>query len=314
MKNLKIVLALLSLVVVVLILTTGSNEQKLSSKPLVTTSNFAIYDLTKHIGGDKIELVNILPFGVDPHSFEPTPKIVAKLEKSKLFFYSGDVLEPWAQHLASEVHKLNMSKYVTLKTLEEEDEDHDDEDEEHEAHHQHHGAYDPHYWLDIDNMKQLSFVVTEQLSKVDPKNKHYFEKNKEQYIKQLDQLDGAYKQQLLECKLDTIIVTHNAFSYLADRYGFKVESLTGLSTEAQPSAEDVKHLLQEIKEKNIQVVFFENFANNKNIQTIADDMGVRVDSLQPLGNITGEEMTLKLDYIDIMKINLDKIAEAMQCR
>ncbi|MDH4944916.1 metal ABC transporter substrate-binding protein [Sulfurimonas sp. C5] len=302
-------MALLSLVVVITIMTTGSNNEKLSSKPLVTTSNFAIYDVLKHIGGDKIELVNILPFGVDPHSFEPTPKGIAKLEKSKLFFYSGAILEPWTENIKSEVKSVDVSQYVSLKEFDEEDE------HQHEEHHEHdhHGAYDPHYWLDVDNMKQIAQAVTEKLSILNPKNKHLFEKNEKNYIASLEELDNLYKQKLLSCKLDTIVVTHNAFEYLAQRYGFQVESLTGLSTEEQPSAQDVKRIFQEIQERNIQMVFFENFSSQKNIQTIADDLGIKVENLQPLGNITAEELDQNLTYVDIMKNNLEKIAKAMQC-
>lgn len=308
MKNLKIIVTSALLALVVLFFLRASNDDALSVKPLIATSNFAIYDVIDHIGEEKIELINILPFGVDPHSFEPTPKSIAGLEKSRYFFYSGSVLEPWAEDLATSVKAIDVSKYVTLKEFDEAD---DDEDEEH---HHHHGAYDPHYWLDIDNMKKIAELVTEKLSKVDPKNKHFFEKNKEVYIAKLVELDDLYKQRLLNCKRDTIVVTHNAFSYLADRYHFKVKSLTGLSTEAQPSATDVKRILKEIREKNIQVVFFENFENQRVITTIANDADLEmIQSLQPLGNITGKELTLKLDYYDIMKNNLEKIAKAMQC-
>lgn len=299
-------MALLSLLAVVAILSTGSKEDKLSLKPLITTSNFAIYDVLKHIGGDKIELVNILPFGVDPHSFEPTPKGIAKLERSKLFFYSGSVLEPWTEHLSSETSSLDLSKYVVLRDL-----DHQDE-EGHEGH-EHDGNYDPHYWLDIDNMKNIAQIVTEKLSAIDPKNKHFFEKNEKSYIAGLKEVDNLYKERLLSCKLDTIIVTHDAFEYLAKRYGFEVESLTGLSTEEQPSAQDIKRIFQEIQSRKIQTVFFENFSNQKNIQTIADDLGIKVSDLQPLGNITADELDQNLSYADIMKNNLEKIAEAMQC-
>lgn len=311
MRNLKIVLTLLPVIVILMVFSLKPTPIQHSSKPLVSTSNFAIFDVIQHIGGDKIELVSIIPFGVDPHSFEPTPKQVAKLEKSDFFFYSGDVLEPWADHLALKTKKIDVSKYVALKKFEDEDEHEGEHEDEHEHHH--HGTYDPHYWLDIDNMKQVAQLVTEKLSTLEPKNKHLFEKNKLAYLKSLDQVDDIYKQSLLSCKQNTIIVTHNAFSYLAKRYDFEVESLTGLSTEAQPSAQDVKHIFQEIQDKNITVVFFEDFSNSKNIQTIADDLFIKVDNLQPLGNITANEHDQNLSYTDIMKINLEKIAEALQC-
>ncbi len=311
MRNLKIVLALFSLFVVFIVLTTKSQKEQFSSKPLIVTSNFALYDVLKFIGSDKIELVSILPFGVDPHSFEPTPKTIVKLEKSALFFYSGDVLEPWTHNLLPTVSSVDISKYVVLKNLEEAHEDDLQEAKEEDLHH--HGEYDPHYWLDIDNMKKVASGISEKLSELDGLNKDFFEKNRDRYIKSLEELDMRYKQKLSSCKLDTIVVTHNAFEYLADRYNFHVVSLTGLSTDAQASASDVKHIIQELKEKNIDVVFSENFANNKNMQTIANDLKIKIDTLQPLGNITANEQELGLDYKKIMESNLEKIAKAMQC-
>lgn len=309
MRYLKIVIALLSLLAVIIFLSSKSDDEKLSSKPLIITSNFAIYDVVSHIGCDAIELVNILPFGVDPHSFEPTPKSIAKLEKSKIFFSSGDVLEPWTEHLANNINSIDISKYVNLLEM---DGDKDREEHEHHEHH-HHGAYDPHYWLDIDNMKKIAQVVTAKLSSLDPIHKQIFEKNKKEYITDLNALDDIYKEVLLSCKHNKIIVTHNAFSYMAQRYGFEVSSLSGLSSDAQPSATDVKQIFKEIQEQNIQLVFFENFSNNKIITTIADDLSIEVDSLQPLGNITADECDQNLSYIKVMKLNLQKLSKAMQC-
>lgn len=306
MRNLKIILALLSLLIVVIILSKSSNNDKLTSKPLIITSNFAIYDVIKHISGDKIEVVSILPFGVDPHSFEPTPKEVVLVEKSKLFFYSGDVLEPWVENVAPEKKSVDVSKYVTLQKLE-------DDDHKHEGHQDEGEPYDPHYWLDIDNMKNIAQMVTEKLSTLDPKNKHFFEKNKKIYITNLTELDNLYKAKLLSCKKEMILVSHDAFGYLGQRYGFHGESLTGFSTEAEPTAADIKHIFQHIKDDEIKTVFFESFSSKKNMQTVADDLGIEIDSLQPLGNITAEEKDQNLTYVGIMKINLDKIAKALQC-
>ena len=73
----------------------NDDKKKASSKQIVSVSSFALYDITKHIANDSVEIINILPFGVDPHSFEPTPKLMADIEKSSLVLYSGAGLEPW---------------------------------------------------------------------------------------------------------------------------------------------------------------------------------------------------------------------------
>lgn len=114
------------------------------------------------------------------------------------------------------------------------------------------------------------------------------------------------------CQKDTIVVNHNAFSYLGERYGFHIESVNGLSNDSMPSPEDIKHILQLIKEKDISVIFFESFASDKIIKSIAKDTGVKIDTLQPLGNITKDEKGMT--YAEIMDENIKKIKYALECR
>ena len=130
----------------------------------------------------------------------------------------------------------------------------------------------------------------------------------------LNRLDSQYKSKISECKLDTIIVNHNAFSYLSHNYGFHVEALSGLSPEAQPSAKNMIKLIEHIKEHNISTIFFESFVSDKAIKSIAHDAKVSVDVLQPLGNITANEAEKNLSYEDIMKINLEKISKVLECK
>ena len=130
----------------------------------------------------------------------------------------------------------------------------------------------------------------------------------------LHSLDSKYKNKISECKKDTIIVNHNAFSYMSDNYGFHVEALSGLSPEAQPSAKKMIELIEHINEHNISTVFFESFVSDKAMKSIASEAKVRVDVLQPLGNITADEAKKNLSYEDIMKINLEKISKALECK
>ncbi|MDQ7067302.1 MAG: zinc ABC transporter substrate-binding protein [Sulfurimonas sp.] len=113
MKIFKIVAVLLVLVFMFLELVIFSTDTKKEfTKPLVSVSTFSLYDITKHIAGESIEIVNILPFGVDPHSFGLTPKIMAKIEKSTLVFYSGAGLEPWIDKIAFAKAPIDISKFV----------------------------------------------------------------------------------------------------------------------------------------------------------------------------------------------------------
>jgi len=274
-------------------------------KPTVATTTFALYDITKHIAGQSVNVINILPFGVDPHSFEPTPKLMIRIQKSAIVFYSGAGLEPWTAHFNFSHKAVNISQYVKLRELKKE------EHEEH--HHGHESSLDPHYWLDFANMKKATVVITDELIKLLPQNKDLYLRNQKKYLSMLDRLDASYKKMLSDCKNDTVVVSHNALGYLGDRYHFKVESLTGLSPEADPSAQDINRIFSDIKKEGIRTIFFENFVNDKLIKSIAHDAKIKFELFEPLGNITADEAKAGLTYEDIMKKNLIKLSEALQC-
>ncbi|MCF6310671.1 MAG: metal ABC transporter substrate-binding protein [Sulfurimonas sp.] len=292
------------------IATLKQNEQPedTTNKPTVALSTFSLYDITRHVAGETVETFMILPFGVDAHSYEPTPKQVAKLYKSDLVIYSGAGLEPWINGFEFKNRTIDMSQHVDLKELGEHDHGHEHHHDEVTAN------IDPHYWLDILNMIKATNYITDELIGMFPKNRELYTKNRDSYIGLLKNLDNEYKNTLSTCKLDTIVVNHNAFSYLSSRYGFEVEALSGLSPEAEPSAKGMANLIEYVKEHKIATIFFESFVSDKAIRSIADEAKVDVDVLQPLGNITADEAAQKLSYEDIMRSNLYKISRALECR
>lgn len=309
----KIIFILLAVIAVFTVFFVNQNKKvasnKTNNKPMISLSTFSLYDIAKHIGGDTVELVMIMPFGVDAHSFEPTPKLMTKIHDSDLVVYSGAGLEPWIEGFDFKNKPIDMSEHVKLRKLRfgEEDEHH------HEEHIHNKNGVDPHYWLDTDNMISATKLITQELIKIIPSNKILYIKNRDLYIEMLENLDKDYKKELLTCKGDTITVNHNAFSYLAERYGFHVESLSGLSPEAEPSAKNMITLIEHVKEHNVSTLFFESFASDKAIKSIAKEANAKVDVLQPLGNITADEAKRNLSFEDIMRINLTKISKALGC-
>ena len=273
MKNLKIIGIILITAIAVLLFFISTNTTKpKNQKPIVSVTTFALYDIVRHIGGNTVQTVHILPFGVDPHSFEPTPRLMAKIEKSALVIYSGAGLEPWTKGFHFKTKAINMSKYVRLRKL---------NANEHEMHDHHdaecaHTMTDPHYWLDFTNMQRAADVITKALIKLLPQNSALYEQNKKRYIIMLQNLDKAYKKRLSSCKADTVVVSHNALGYLSRNYGFHVESLTGLSPEAEPSAKDVTRVMHDIQKDGVTTIFFEHFVNDKVIKRIAKDAHINL--------------------------------------
>jgi zinc transport system substrate-binding protein len=288
-------------ILLVLIFFSACSKDVKKNDNTIVVSTFAIYDIVSHIAKKNFSVYMLIEPGKEIHEYEPTPKDVVRLKNASLFIYSGAGLEPWVEKFKQYPKKsLDLSKFVKLKKA-----DH---------HHNHtHSAYDPHYWLDFSNMKIATKVITKELIALMPTKKDIFIKNEKQYLKMLDNLDVEFKKELLACKKDTIVVNHNAYGYLAKRYGFKIESLVGLSPEAQPNPKIIQNSLKEIKSKGIKVLFSEAFENNSVLKSIAKDAKVTIDTLQPLANLTNDEAKKNLTYKDIMLQNLKKLKNALEC-
>lgn len=310
MKNFKIIALILVLGLVLLQLFMFSGDViKDTSKPTVSVSTFSLYDITKHIAVDSVEIVNILPFGVDPHSFEPTPKLMAAIEKSALVVYSGAGLEPWVETIEFKNRAINVSQYVKLRDLG------DDEFEFHQHHDEQcaHNKIDPHYWLDFSNMKKAAFIITTELIKILPQNKNIYVKNRDKYLHMLKKLDENYTKYLSSCRINTVILNHNSIGYLANNYHFHAESLSGLSPQDPPTAKDIERIFQEIEHDGVNTIFYENFVSSKVIESVAKDANVNVEVFQSLGNITADEARANATYEGIMYLNLKKLSKALMC-
>ncbi len=279
-------------------------------KPMVAVSTFSLYDIAQHISGDTLQIINIIPFGVDPNSYEPTPKSMVDISKSELVLYSGAGLEPWTDGFAFKNKVIDMSKHITLRELDENEHEHHDFHDNQCAH----NKIDPHYWLDFSNMAIAANLITKELIKISPSDELLYLTNRDNYLKMLEKLDADYKQYLSSCKLNTLIVNHNAIGYLSNKYDFQVESLSGFSPEAEPSAKSMARLISHVKEHSISTVFFETFVSDRAIKNIATEAHVSVDVLQPLGNITADEAKKNLTYKEMMYLNLEKISKALECQ
>lgn len=302
MKKVLLLVVILALFVLALFLA-PQDEQHITVKPKITVSTFALYDIVTHLAGDRLNVEMVIPFGVDVHSFEPTPKSIIGIETSSLFLYSGAALEPWIKNLAQGDNRRDMSQYVSLLTLE----DH------HEEHHGHEGI-DPHYWLDFNNMITLTQHIVKELERVDPKNRDWYQKSARDYIATLKTIDKAYTQGLAECKTARVVMHHNVLAYLARRYHFEVETITGLSPDALADAKRMSTLTKYINTHQIKTLFVESFVSDKVIKSLAAETGTKVDVILPLANITKQQAADKMSYKEGMLLNLKHLTRAMECQ
>lgn len=264
------------------------------SKPSVVVSTFALYDISRNIAGDTLKITTVVPLGSDAHAYSPTPSDVASLSKASIFFINGAGFEGWVESLKntlpSKVKVVDMSEHVGLLDN------------------------DPHYWLSIDNMIEMSREIQRQFSTLSPENRAIYEANAYHYILSLQTLKSQYETGLKECKNRTLVTNHNAFGYLAYANDLKNISIIGLSSDEQPNAKKMGEISELMQKEKISTIFFEELIDDNVAQTIAKSSGAHSQSLQPLENITQEQLDNNETYISIMGDNLAKLRMAMECR
>ena len=238
-----------NILLVIFIFFQKTSSPSTERKPEVIVSTFSQYDIVKHLCSDEISFKMLIPFGQDIHSFEPTPKDMISISKSALFIYSGAGLEPWIKGTYLAKNTLDLSQSVHLHVLEESC-NHD-----HEEHHHHEeNEFDPHYWLDIDNMMSSALSIKNELLKIKEIKKEKLEQNYLNYITSLNELKIKYEQTLKSCANPILVLNHNAFSYIAADYNFTIESISGLSSDAMPSAKTLVHINEVVKEHNVSTI------------------------------------------------------------
>jgi zinc transport system substrate-binding protein len=293
-----ILFLLMAAALVLMVQKRSLNTVSQGNKPIVCVSTFTLYEVSTAIAGNTLEISPIVPLGSDAHMFSPSPSQVAKISGSAFFIYNGAGFETWTESLKNTlpktIHVIDMSTHVTL--LKER------------------GAYDPHYWLDIDNMLKMTQTLEEEFSKRFPQDAKLYHANAAVYIDKLQKLKSDYTRGLKECKNRTLISNHDAFGYLTHANALENVSIIGLSSDEQPSANVIAKIIAHIKEHGIKTIFFEEMINDNVAQTIARETGAKAQSLQPLENISENELKSHQTYESIMRNNLAKLTQAMECR
>jgi len=297
-KKALILVVLLLIVFLGEILMFDNNSHAQDNKVFIAVTSYPLYEITNKLIGSEVEVLKLIPYGVETHAYTPSVKTMSSILHAKLFIYNGLGMEPWVNKEYN--NAINMSQYVKLNEA--------FADHEH-AHHN--SDADPHYWLAVYNMIKMTQAIQNNLIETFPTFKNLIDINTKTYIAELRVLDAEYRKALSECKRKEIVVNHNAFGYLASSYNFEVHSLTGLSPDEQVSAKNLKEITDLVKDENINTVFFESFVSDKLAQTISKETGTQVKSLQPLANVTKEEADR--GYIIIMQENLEKLKIAMEC-
>lgn len=317
------VVILIVIIVAILIGFSLKNDKEVKGdKVSVVTTLFPLYDFAKEIGGDKVQVSLLLPPGVEAHAYEPKPSDIVKINGSDLFVYTGKFMEPWAEDVIKSITNKNTkivdssTEIVMMKEAEgAHKEEHEDEHvEEKEEHGHEHGGVDPHIWLDFDNSKIIVSNILKALTEKDPVNADYYKANASLYIEKLSKLDESYNNTLSTCKTREIVYGgHYAFGYLAKKYNLEYVSAQGFSPDSEPTAKDMIALVDQIKNDNINYVFYEELASPKIAETLSRETDSKLLLLNGAHNLSKEEMENGVSFLSIMEKNLSNLKTGLNC-
>jgi len=322
----------------------GSALRTADSGDDVTTARasfFVFGDFASHVAGDSAVSETLVPVGQHGHGWEPGPKIQGDVLDADIFVYGIEGFQPWADDVAANVREddadtalVRVGSNVDLLDVghhekHDEEENHDDHDEEnpdeheegdhddeanHEEGHDHSDGTDPHFWLDPVRAKRAVETVREGFVNADDANADAYAENADTYTSRLDDLHADFESTLETASKDMVLVAgHDAFGYLAARYGFEVESLTGVSPDDTPTPKDIETAQHIVEEHDIDYVLADPLESQKAAnQLVAETDAEAVLPLTSIPGRTDEWDQQGWGYVDIMtEINLPTLKRAL---
>ncbi|MCM3699641.1 metal ABC transporter solute-binding protein, Zn/Mn family [Paenibacillus macerans] len=331
----------------------------------IKTSFYPMYEFTRHVAGDLANVENLVPAGMEPHDWEPTPQDMAAITEADVLVYNGAGMEGWVDQVLDSATGKGLKAIEASQGLEivegaedehehgeaaHEDGEHAHEDGEHaheegehvhedgelaheegehvhedgehaheadehghddSGHHHDHGGLDPHVWLSPALAIQEVRNIEKGLSEAAPQYADQFKANADAYVSELEALDKEFTETLKDSKRKDFITQHAAFGYLAKQYGLTQVPIAGLSPEQEPSASQMAEIVQFAKEHNVKTIFFETLVSSKVADTIASEIGAKSAVLNPIEGLTEEDLAKGLDYIGVMRQNLQALKAAL---
>lgn len=305
------------------------NEVKETSKETgnlkIVATLFPDYSFAKELAKDA-DVTLLLPPGVDSHTFEPGPNDMKLLKEADLVIYTGDYMEEWfkkiRESLALDENKIvDASKGIELiksghdeDEHDEHDEDEDDEHDEHDEHdHHHHHLYDPHIWTSPKLAKVMCENIYEGLAKVDKENESTYKKDLDAYLKELDKIDEAFTAVVSESKDATMYFSSPfALKYFARDYKINARSIyQTCASDSEPSAKDMALIIDEMKERDAKVIYYEELTDPKMAREIANETGAEPVLFHSCHNLSKDDFGKGLMYLEIMKNNVEALRKGL---
>ena len=274
----------------------------------VVTTTGMIADITKNVGGDRVQVTALMGPGVDPHLYKASEGDVLRLQEADVIFYNGLHLEA---QMGDVLERLNEFGIKTVAVTDKIDR------ALLESPPQFQGNYDPHVWFDVTLWMKAVEQVHETLVEMDPDSRSRYETNAEAYLGELEALHQYVLDQAntVPAEQRIVITAHDAFNYFGRAYGFEVRGLQGISTEAQAGTADVQALTDFIVENQIPAIFVESSVPQRNVEAVQAAVRAQGFEVKIGGSLfsdaMGSEGTPEGTYIGMVRHNIDTIISAL---
>jgi len=292
-------------------------ENRAGRQLSVVTTLFPLYDFARTICGDKANVTLLLPPGVEAHSFEPKPTDLIAISKADVFIYTNPAMEPWATKMVKSVAPPALKVVdASLGTATLPAEIHSHEEHGHtDDKHRHEGDIDPHIWLDFKNAEKIVDNLTSAIMEKDPVNAVFYKANAAAYKTELAKLDGDFRSGLKSCSTRSFIHGgHYAFGYLAHRYGLTYHSAQAMNPDAEPTPATITELLKLVKSNHLKYVYAEELVSPRVSEMLSHEAGVKILMLHGAHNISKDDLSGRVTFIDLMRKNLENLKTGLICR
>jgi len=277
----------------------GSGVDSGSEVKLLTAA-YPFQYVAERVGGGRVSVANLTGLGVEPHDIELTPQQVADLTDADLVLvlhgFQPAVDDAVEQQQIDGERLLDVAEVVRLREAEEQEHEH---------------AVDPHVWLDPLNMVMIADAVAHRLAELDPEGTDVYRANADRLAADLRQLDADYTEGLASCDRRTVVTSHDAYGYLADRYDLELVPIAGIDPAQEPSPAQQAEIADTVRAEGVTTIFTEELVSPAVAESIADETGATIATLNPIESLT--EATSEEDYLSIMRVNLTALKDANGC-
>lgn len=284
---------LLLLIIAMLFIAGCGSAKNDSAKLKAAASFYPMAEFTRAVGGELISVDTLVPDGVEPHDWEPTPRDLTRLGKAQVFVYNGHV-EGWAE---AALDALSERKITAVQAG--------------EGLYKLNGRLDPHVWISPAKAMQEVESITKALCQADPQHKEAYQKNSAAYLNELAKLHKELQALGKTSKQKKFVTAHAAFGHLANDYGLEQLAIAGISPEAEPTPKDLQRLIQLVKREKVKYIFMETLASPKLAELIAKETGAKVLVLDPIEGLDEAGRKAGLTYLKLMQNNIANLQKAL---